>query len=570
MQKVLNILFFVMSAISYGQVAVLTDVSTKEPKQNEPVVLTIVQEVVGENMEQQSPLRLPDLSKFDIVGSASEQNTFIDQKRGIRVNQLIYQLYLQPKVTGRVKIGSALITVNGKRYKSEPFDILVKETSRAETEYLSKDVYLNVEVQDKEVYENQPTVAVLRAYSKNYDNFRKLENIKFPQQNNARIKPISYKKQDIENVNGEMASQVIAMFIIFPEEAGNVEIEPVSAMVKTPEINKIVSNKVKINVKTLPKDSPENFKNAVGKFQVSIKEIAKTEPLEVNKPIDVLVKISGLGNLDEDKLPKLIESKDYTFFKPQIISKLSTNKEGVKGSITAKYVVIPKHEGKINISTEPFSFFNPELNQYIDLGVKSIVLNVLNSAQIAAQKSTIDIVDDYTANVLNSVPLPVIEKEKHTQSYRFNFKNLFSGLAVLVMGTFLFFLWIRPKKKALVTVENKPITTIREEEEKIKNLLKPGFEANLEYLKTLLSNRDYSAFFATYEELQQDAEQHIKQKFGMGLKAFLENYKGSQFTEDFRNLEQQISIEKYSPIHDDSHLEELYNSITAMYSEIME
>ena len=66
-----------------------------------------------------------------------------------------------------------------------------------------------------------------------------------------------------------MASQVIAMFIIFPEEAGNVEIEPVSAMVKTPEINKIISNKVKINVKTLPKDSPENFKNAVGKFQVS-------------------------------------------------------------------------------------------------------------------------------------------------------------------------------------------------------------------------------------------------------------------------------------------------------------
>ena len=179
MQKILNILFFVMSAISYGQVTVLTDVNTKEPKQNEPVVLTIVQEVVGENMEQQSPLRLPDLSKFDIAGNASEQNTFIDQKRGIRVNQIIYQLYLQPKVKGKVKIGSALLTVNGKIYKSEPFDILVKETSRAETEYLSKDVYLNVEVQDKEVYENQPTVAVLRAYSKNYDNFRKLENIKF-------------------------------------------------------------------------------------------------------------------------------------------------------------------------------------------------------------------------------------------------------------------------------------------------------------------------------------------------------------------------------------------------------
>ena len=43
MQKFSTYYFFVMSAISYGQVTVLTDVNTKEPKQNEPVVLTIVQ-----------------------------------------------------------------------------------------------------------------------------------------------------------------------------------------------------------------------------------------------------------------------------------------------------------------------------------------------------------------------------------------------------------------------------------------------------------------------------------------------------------------------------------------------
>jgi hypothetical protein len=47
--------------------------------------------------------------------------------------------------------------------------------------------------------------------------------------------------------------------------------------------------------------------------------------------------------------------------------------------------------------------------------VKSIVLNVLNSAQIAAQKSTIDIVDDYTANVLNSVPY-LLSKKKNIHS----------------------------------------------------------------------------------------------------------------------------------------------------------
>ena len=223
MKRFYYILFGLISVISYGQVSVLTDVNTKEPKLSEPLVLTIVQEVVGENMEQQTPLRLPDLSKFDIIGNASEQNTFIDQKKGIRVNQIVYQIYLQPKTTGKVKIGSALLTVNGKIYKSEPFDITVKEgEKRADNgDYLSKDVYLNLDVEDKEVYENQPVVAVLRAYSKNFDNFRRVDNIKVSQQSDARIKPISYKKQDIENTDGEYSSQVIATFIIFPEKSGN-------------------------------------------------------------------------------------------------------------------------------------------------------------------------------------------------------------------------------------------------------------------------------------------------------------------------------------------------------------
>ena len=134
-------------------------------------------------------------------------------------------------------------------------------------------------------------------------------------------------------------------------------------------------------------------------------------------------------------------------------------------------------------------------------------------------------------------------------------------------------MWIRPKKKALVTVENKPITTIREEEEKIKNLLKPGFEANLEYLKTLLSNRDYSAFFATYEELQQDAEQHIQQNLN-GIESIFRKLQRFSVHRRFQKSRttnfNRKKKKKYSPIHDDSHLEELYNSITAMYSEIME
>ena len=573
MKKLQYITFLLLSVISYGQVTLLTDVNVKEAKPNEPIVLTIVQEVAGDDLVQQSPLRMPDLSKFDIIGTASEQNTFIDQRKGLRVNQFVYQYYLMPKVSGKVKIGSALLTVNGKIYKSEPFDILVKDGSKnPEADYLAKDVYLNLEVSDKTVYENQPTVAVLRAYSKNFDNFRKLENIKVSEQSNAIVKPISYKKQNIETKDdGEYSSQVIATFVIFPEKSGNVEIEPVSALVKNAEMGKVVSNKVKINVKNLPTGSPESFKNAVGNFNVSIETIDAPKEIEINKPVNVLVKIAGNGNLDANKLPKIIDSEQYTFFKPKITSKLTTNKEGVNGVIAATYVLIPKKAGKINISTEDFSFFDPNLKKYVDIGVKSLLLNVLTPQQIAANKTTLDVVDDYTKNVIETVPLPVVEKKNNASYYSFNWKNVLLNLALLFGCGLVFYYFVnrRKEKKVLKPIPLKPITTIAEEEERIRNQIKPDFYSYFNYLNTLKVDGDFSAFFKTYEDLHHDVETYIERKSKESLKSYVQNTKGRKFFEDFKDLEKLMSIEKYAPIHDQEHLDELYHSIVKIYSEIM-
>lgn len=569
MKRLYYILFGLLSVITYGQVTVFTEVNTKEPKLNEPLVLTIVQEIAGEDLEQQTPLQLMDLSKFDVVGTASERNTYIDQRKGIRINQLVYQVYLQPKTLGKLKIGSALVTVNGKIYKSEPFDVIVKEgDKRAEnTDYFSKDVFLNLDVDDKEVYENQPVVAVLRAYSKNFNNFRKVENIKVPKQNDARIKPISYKKQDIENTDGEYSSQVIATFVIFPEKSGNIEIEPVSALIKTPGVSKISSNKVKLNVKTLPKGSPENFKNAVGKFNITINSSAKENTAELGKPIDVAVKISGLGNLDENKLPKIIESADYTFFAPKIVSHLSTSKDGVKGSVVAKYLLIPKKEGNLKIETEGFAFFNPENNQYVDLGNAFLNLNVLNAKQIAANKTPLDLVDDYTKGVIETVKIP-IDKEKNVKELSFNLKYILGNFGIIALGILFLFLLYKLRSKPKSEKEIKPITTITEEEEKIRKQLKPDFSSYFNYLKLAKESGNFAQFFKTYEELHADTELYVENKFNMNLKVFLEEYNSAQFNEEYRKLVYAISMEKYAPIHETENIDELYNNILSIYTEI--
>ncbi len=570
MQRLYNILFIFVAVISYGQVTVFTDINTKDAKMNEPLVLTIVQEVVGENMEQQTPLQLMDLSKFDVIGNASERNTFIDPRRGIRINQLVYQLYLQPKTLGKVKIGSALVTVNGKIYKSEPFDVTVKEgDKRADNlDYLSKDVYLNLEVEDKVVYENQPTVAVLRAYSRNFDNFRKLDNIKVSQQNNARVKPINYKKQDIESVDGDFSSQVVAMFVIFPEKSGNVEIEPVSALVKTPEINKIISNKVRLNVKNLPTGAPTNFKDAVGDFKVTINSPQAIDNVEIGKPIDVTVKISGLGNLDVNKLPKIKESADYIFYKPNVTSHFTTNENGVKGEVVAKYVIVPIKQGRVDISTESFSFFNPDLNKYMDLGTKKLVLNVLNAQQMAANKTTLDMVDDYTKVVMETVKLPA-EKNKDSKYFTFNLKYILINFSLILGGIFLLFLIYKIRNKHKKQINAQPITTITEEEQKIRAQMKPDFSSHFDYLKNLKNNGNFSEFFNAYEELQHDTESFIESHYHISFKTFLDKNKGDQFTDEYRALVHSVSIEKYAPVHDLEQIENLYSRILNIYSEII-
>ena len=44
-----------------------------------------------------------DLSKFDIIGTASERNTFIDQRKALELINWFTKCTLQPKVQGKIK-----------------------------------------------------------------------------------------------------------------------------------------------------------------------------------------------------------------------------------------------------------------------------------------------------------------------------------------------------------------------------------------------------------------------------------------------------------------------------------
>ncbi len=564
------------SVISYGQVnlSVTPDKTTYNGK--EIVNLNIVLEMNGGEYNQQTPLRSPDLSKFNIIGSGSASNGYVDPETNTVISQSITRLALEPKQKGKVKIGSFLITINNKIYKTEPFDIFIKDVEKkpVAANNASKDVYLNMEIDDREVYQDQPTIAVLKVYSKNMDNFRRVRNIHLPEQENLDVFPVSFTKSEIDPSDaGNMASQILAVFMVFPNEAGYVDIPGVSASLNSyANKNKLVSNKVKINVKKLPEGSPECFKNAVGNFNVTVVNTSK-EKIEVKKPMNVLVKVSGEGNLKSMELPKIAQSPDYEVFAPKIISRVTVGTEGMKGEVLANYLVIPKKAGEINIKTEQFAFFDPSSKEYVDLGQQSLAVNAFSHDQILESRTAVEKVNEYTNTFLETVNTPVLKTTsfKVKEKKKFHWNVLFINIAILfsLFGMYLLFkTWQKKNKLSKEIQAPMPLGSVAETENEIREKFKTDINDYFGYLENLKDNEDYQKFFQTFDELDQEVKNQYSVNPADHLTDLLEKEKGSSIAEEYRNLIQRVQVEKYAPIKSSEGMDELLSSIVNLYSKI--
>lgn len=573
--RLIYILLLFLSVTSYGQVNLSLETDKSDYSGKDIVNLTIVLEMNGSDLVQQTGLQLPDLSKFNMLGSGSVTNTLVDPATNTVITQKVTRIALEPKKKGKIKIGSVLVTVNNRIYKTEPFEVFVRDIEkRSLANNVSNDVYLNMEIEDREVYQDQATIAVLKAYSKNMDNLRKVKNIRLPQQDNIDVHPVSFAKSEIDPSGyGNMASQILAVFMVFPNEAGYVEVPSVSASVSSySNKNKIVSNKVKLNVKRLPEGSPDCFKNAVGNFKVRVYNASK-EKVEAKKPINIIVKVTGEGNLADMELPKLAKSPDYEVFAPKITSKVAPGTTGMKGEISANYVVIPNKAGLLSIKTEQFAFFNPNSKEYVDLGQEILTLNALSHQQIVESRTTVEKVNEYTNNFLETVNTPVLKTTsfKVKEKSKFNWNIFLINIAILI-GLFIIYLLFKTwqKKRNLVkeTVSSKSLGSIAEAEKEIREMLKTDVNDYFTYLENLKDNEDYQKFFQTVDELDSEVRSQYFQSSAEDFRKFLESYKGAAMAEEYSNLLQKIQMEKYAPVKSSEGIEELLKAIVDLYSKI--
>ncbi|MBM3436230.1 MAG: protein BatD [Bacteroidetes bacterium] len=209
--------------------------------------------------------------------------------------------------------------------------------------------------------------------------------------------------QYTETYNGQQYNVAeIKKYALFPQKSGKIEIEAANAVCqgqvreqgqrnrdpffdsffndpffnryKTVEIP-LIANAVSIHVNTLPTaNRPADFSGAVGSFEF-ISSIDKTS-LKANEAINLRFTVRGKGNIElVDKLP-ISFPPDFEVYDPKISSDINVSEDGVSGSKTFEYLIIPRTQGTFTIKPVTFSFFDLKQQFYKTILSPEYTINV--------------------------------------------------------------------------------------------------------------------------------------------------------------------------------------------------
>ncbi len=307
-----------------------------------------------------------------------------------------YTYFLQAVKEGKFVIPPAVFTLKNKEYRSDSMHIEVVANAsqvqkgtgnnNAENSGVSSssgEIFVNIIVNRKEVFIGEPIVATVKLFTR--VDLSGINEIKYPPFNNflktdVDTPPLTSLQQ--ENINGQVyGTGVIQRFLLYPQISGEIIIDPVQISVLIQEKSgqsdpffgdffssyqtvprALASQPVKINVKALPANKPDDFSGVVG--SIDMKATLNKDSVNVNDAVNLRVTISGTGNLKIASAPGLNLSPDIEVYDPKISDDLKTTANGTSGSKTFDYLMIPRHYGDFTIPPVTYSFFNISTGKY--------------------------------------------------------------------------------------------------------------------------------------------------------------------------------------------------------------
>ena len=139
------------------------------------------------------------------------------------------------------------------------------------------------------------------------------------------------------------------------------------------------TNRISVNVRPLP-SAPDNFTGAVGDFNID--GGVTLNKVKANEAISYRITVSGRGNLMLINAPRPEFPASFEVYDPQIDDNIKKGSDGISGSRTYEWILIPRNKGRYTIPECEFVYFDPSAGQYVTkrIGKQDVMVEKNESA----------------------------------------------------------------------------------------------------------------------------------------------------------------------------------------------
>ena len=349
----------------------------------------------------------PDLSLLqDFVVVSSSTSTQVSIVNGQMSSQKIFLYRLKPLIEGKQVVGPISINIDGNIYQTDPIEIEVfgsnsqivppgediPDTTTPNT-LEGQDFFIEAEVDKPNPYLGEQVIYTFRLYQA--ANFLRQPDYSAPDFTDFWSSEILSQPHYNIEANGRQYLVTEIRTALFPANLGSLTIDPATLVIPggvfNPDI-KLETNRVAVEVRSLPEGAPENFSGVVGQYE--IKASLSESETKVNEPVTLLVEIEGTGNIQTLTEPELPELPGWRVFESQASTTIETGEDVVRGLRRYERLVVPGRPGEQIFPAISFSYYDPDIKTYRTLNTDPIPIIVLPDESAQALPAVVEVGED--------------------------------------------------------------------------------------------------------------------------------------------------------------------------------
>jgi len=388
-----------------ADVKVSAEVDSRRVVAGESFTLTV--RVEGPLRGIEAP-EFPELSDFFMVGTSSSSNfSFVN---GRTHNEKIYHYNLIADREGEFNIPAIPVTVKGEVYETEPMALTVhpgvggtsaippsggpapapnQGSSAGDS---SSQVYIRSWTDGEKIYVGEQLTHHFALYRDARVRFRGNPQYEAPETPGFWTESLGDEISGFQNIDGRDFAVTELRRALFPHEPGNLQVGAASLRVTlydpyrddffnfTRGKDKILRTRaIEVEVLPLPEAGrPAGFGGTVAR-DLNLKARLDPGPYEAGQPVTLTVTLSGYGNPRTFAIPELQIGDNFRDYDSDLQSRVSVNENSIHVRKDFTWVLVPQHEGELEIPALEYPWFDPVEARYRVARSGTLPMNVAPS-----------------------------------------------------------------------------------------------------------------------------------------------------------------------------------------------